>query len=61
LGRLYVAALGRHNGLPFKDLNTPDHIDEKTLLFVIQLGQIIRKITEIVAHTQLDMVTQVAV
>ena len=56
-----MAALGRHKGLPFKDLNTPDHIDEKTLLLVIQLGQIIRKISEIVARTQLDMVTQVAV
>jgi hypothetical protein len=38
-----------------------NQIDEQTLVIVIHLGQIIRKITEIIADTHLDMIAQVAV
>jgi hypothetical protein len=63
--RLIGAALcGRPRqaqGPAVQALNLSDQIDEKTLLFVIHLGQIIRKITKIVADPHLDMVAQVAV
>ena len=42
-------------------LKLSDHIDEQTLVFVIQLGQIIRKITEVIADSQLDMIAKMPV
>jgi hypothetical protein len=42
-------------------LNLPDQIDEQTLMPVVQLGQIIRKIAEVIADSHLDVIAQVAV
>jgi hypothetical protein len=44
-----------------KFLILSDQIDKQPLVFIIELGQIIGKITEIIADTHLDMIAQMAV
>ena len=42
-------------------LNLPDQVDEQSLVFVIQVGQIIGEVTEIVADADLDMIAHMPV
>jgi hypothetical protein len=42
--------------MPRKFLILSDQIDEQTLMLIIQLGQIIREIAEVIADTHFDMI-----